>query len=68
MQWKNDHLEWHCCVYQHTLGKLSGGVAEHQRSLAEYRRREQPVCPCCEREELIKRIAFLEQKLSQVCD
>lgn len=65
-KWKNAHLEWHCTVYQHTLGKLHGGMQEHERSLAELRTRDQPVCPHCKMEELLQKIADLEEKLSDV--
>lgn len=57
-----DHLEWHCYVYQATLQKVAEGMHIHAQSLQEFGKREQPVCPHCEREELLKKVADLEAK------
>ncbi|XP_034254613.1 uncharacterized protein LOC117653208 isoform X2 [Thrips palmi] len=61
---QNDHLEWHCCVYQDTLEKLDG-MEELERTKDEYESREGPVCTHCRTEKLLKKIHTLEGKAKQ---
>ena len=61
LQFKNSHLEWHCATYQHTLEKLKG-MKEHEKTLAEFESRQEPVCLHCNNEELLRKIEDLEAK------
>lgn len=66
VQQRLEHALWHCFVYRHSLRKLSGGFEQHKKSLAEHQDKlntDGPVCSECERDQMLKRIAYLEERL-----
>lgn len=63
LQQRLEHALWHCYVYRHSLSKIPGGYGQHKISLAEHEEKlkTEPVCSQCEHDELLKRIAYLEE-------
>jgi len=67
LQKRLEHTLWHCHVYRHSLRMLPGGYDQYKKSLAEFEdaleNGNMPVCSQCERDELIKQIAYLEERV-----